>query len=141
MGPRHCISAHHPLEDGQASQSHGSTLLLCHILAPALQKAAETFVAKVLAHAPLLPRSSFSAFFRTCLTPTTGWAAPVSSSLPGQQDLTREQPGSPLTCWKSRQRALRPGQKAELLADRAALLAAFVWVQSVLWFSEPVFLC
>lgn len=42
---------------------------------------AETLVAKVLAHAPPAPRSSFSVFFSTRLTPITGWAAPVSSPL------------------------------------------------------------
>ena len=63
--------------------SHGSTLLLCHALALVLQKAEETLVAKVLAHAPLVPRSCFSVFFRTRLAPVTGWAAPVSSPFLG----------------------------------------------------------
>lgn len=74
--------------------SHRSTLPLCHVLAPAVQKAEEILMAKVLAHAPPVPRSSFSVFFRTRLTPVTGWAAPVSSPLRGQQDLTKELSGT-----------------------------------------------
>lgn len=121
----------------RSPHSHRSMLLLCHVLALLLQKAEETLMAKVLAHAPPVPQVSFSVFFRTCLTPITVWAAPVSSMLRGQQDLTQELSGTGaagwlLMHWESCQWVLWPalalGHRAKPLAVRAACLATFISV-------------